>query len=166
VRQGQGLKTAAILVSLAAVLAAGCAASPSTPAAAPAPATPIADTSLGLAKGSVFDVPTPPAVKANESAPGELPVLPRPYTIAPPRIPHAVDDFLPVTQKQNACLDCHGVKEKKKGEPTPIPPSHYTDYRNAPERVGSQVVGARYVCVSCHLVNTDAPNLVENHFRP
>jgi nitrate reductase cytochrome c-type subunit len=77
-----------------------------------------------------------------------------------------VEDFLPITQKQNACLDCHAVKEKKPGEPPPIPPSHYTDYRNAPGRVGGQVVGARYVCVSCHAASTDAPDLVENRFRP
>jgi cytochrome c-type protein NapB len=159
------MKTSLIL-SLVAVLAAGCGTSRSTVAEVSAPTTAIPDASLGLAKGSVFDVPTPPAVKANDSSPGELPVLPRPYPIAPPRIPHAVDDFLPITQKQNACLDCHAVKEKKPGEPTPIPPSHYTDYRNAPERVGGQVVGARYVCVSCHAARTDAPSLVENRFHP
>jgi cytochrome c-type protein NapB len=77
-----------------------------------------------------------------------------------------VADFLPITQKQNACLDCHSVKEKKQGDPTPIPPSHYTDYRNAPDRVGDQVAGARYVCVSCHAAGTDAPDLVGSRFRP
>ena len=159
------MKTIGIL-SLVALLGAGCAASGPTPAVAPDRATPIPDASLGLAKESVFDVPTPPAVKSNDSAPGELPVLPRAYALAPPRIPHAVGDFLPITRKQNACLDCHGAKEKNKGEPTPIPPSHYTDYRDVPEPVGGQVVGARYVCVSCHLARTDAANLVENRFRP
>jgi nitrate reductase (cytochrome), electron transfer subunit len=148
------MKTA-IILSLA-VLAAGCGAS--TPA--------IPDASLGLAKGSVFDVPTPPAVKANDSNPGEQPPLPRPYAIAPPRVPHAVGDFLPITQKQNACLDCHAVADKKPGDPTPIPPSHYVDYRNAPERASPQVAGARYVCLSCHAVKTDALDLVGNRFRP
>jgi nitrate reductase cytochrome c-type subunit len=143
-----------VIVSLAAVLVTGCSTSP------------IPDASLGLARGSVFDVPTPPAVKVNDSNPGELPVLPRPYVIAPPRVPHAVGDFLPITQKQNACLDCHATKERKPGEPTPIPPSHYTDYRYAPDRVGSQVAGTRYVCVSCHVAKTDAPDLVESRFRP
>jgi len=153
----------AIVVSLLTVFTAGCAGSNPIPlAAAPAP---LSDESLGLAKGSVFDVPTPPAVKANDSAPGELPVLPRAYRIAPPRIPHAVGDFLPITRSQNACLDCHGVKEASKGEPTPIPSSHYTDSRHAPDRAGSQVVGARHVCVSCHIARTDAPDLVENRFR-
>ena len=148
-----------VILSLGAVLATAC--TSSGPAA-----TPVADASLGLAKGSVFDTPTPPLVKANESNPGELPPLPRPYAIAPPRMPHAMADFLPITPKQNACLDCHAVKEKKPGEATPIPPSHYVDMRNAPGQAGSQVAGARYVCVSCHAARTDAPDLVENRFRP
>jgi len=147
---------------LAAALAAAC--SSSSPGTAPRPG-PVADSDLGLSRGSVFDVPTPPAVAANDSGPGEKPALPRPYVIAPPRVPHGVTDFLPITQKQNACLDCHAVKEKKAGDPTPIPASHYTDYRNAPDRVGGQVAGARYVCVSCHAAGTDAPDLVENRFR-
>jgi cytochrome c-type protein NapB len=155
-----------VFLLLAAALAAGCTSSGPKTAGAPPQGAPVPDTSLGLAKSSVFDTPTPPAVKANDSNPGELPVLPRPYVIAPPRIPHAVGDFLPITQKQNACLDCHAVKEKKTGEPTPIPVSHYTDFRNAPGRLGGEVVGARYVCVSCHVAKTDAPNLVGNRFRP
>ena len=156
----------AVTVLLAAALAAGCSSSARTSATALAPSGPVTDAELGLSKGSVFDVPTPPAVKTNESSPGELPPLPRPYVIAPPRVPHAVGDFLPITQKQNACLDCHVVKEKKQGEPTPIPPTHYTDYRNAPDRVSDRVAGARYVCVSCHAARTDAPDLVDNRFRP
>ncbi len=163
--ESRTMKTAVVLF-LAAALAAGCRSSAQTNTAAPTPSGPVADAELGLAKGSVFDVPTPPAVKANESNPGELPLLPRPYVIAPPRVPHGVTDFLPITQKQNACLDCHALKEKKQGDPTPIPPSHYTDYRNAPDRAGGEVAGARYVCVSCHPARTDAPDLVGNPFRP
>ena len=34
------------------------------------------------------------------------------------------------------------------------------------DRARDRVAGARYVCVSCHAAKTDAPNLVENHFRP
>jgi len=143
-----------LILLLVAALAAGC-----------VRAAPVADSSLGLAPGSVFDAPTPPVVKANESAPGEWPPLPRAYVIAPPRVPHAVADFVPITRTQNACLDCHAVKTKVKGEPTPIPPSHYTDLRNAPDRVGDQVVGARRMCITCHVATTGAPDLVESRFR-
>lgn len=154
----------ALIVCAAALLVTGCTSSQPEPWAS---ATgPVPDASLGLAKGSVFDVPTPPGAKPNETAPGERPALPRPYLIAPPRVPHAVDDFLSITGKQNTCLECHEVKEKKAGSPTPIPPSHYTDYRNAPERVDSRLAGARHVCVACHVATTDASSLVENRFRP
>ncbi len=164
------MKTAAIL-SLAlglsvAALAGGWVMSAPAPAAAQAGGDPVPDTSLGLVKGSVFDVPTPPAVKPNDSSPGEQPPLPRPYVIAPPGIPHGIADYLPITRQENACLACHEVEGKKPGEPTPIPPSHYTDERNAPGQVGSQLVGARHVCVACHVPTTDAPELVGNRFRP
>jgi len=145
----------AVLLILGAALA-GCSTSGSS--------APIPDASLGLAKGSVFDAPTPPAVKLADGAPGEAPVVPRPYVNAPPRIPHAMGEFLPITQKQNLCIECHAVKDKKPGEPTPIPVSHYTDSRNAPDRAGREVVGARYVCVSCHAGKSDAPELVGNSF--
>ena len=41
-----------------------------------------------------------------------------------------------------------------------------TDSRNAPDRVGVQVAGARHVRVSCHAAGTDAPDLVGNRVRP
>jgi cytochrome c-type protein NapB len=144
------MKTIALLL-LVALVAVAWAAPPSIP-----------DTGLGLSKGSVFDTPTPAVVKPNETAPGEERVLPRPYAIAPPRVPHGVADFLPITLAQNACVDCHAVAEKKPGEATPLPPSHYTDLRNAPDRVGTEVTGARYVCTACHVPKTDAPDLVRN----
>lgn len=154
-----------IVLGLIAGLTAGCAGSTSPPAA-PTVAAPTPDTALGLARGSVFEVPTPAGFKDNDSAPGERPALPRPHVTAPPQIPHGVADFLPITVKQNACVDCHAVAQKKPGEATPLPPSHYTDYRNAPDLVGTQVAGARYVCVACHAAGTNAPALVENRFRP
>lgn len=158
------MKTAVLLL-LAAALAVAVALAAGR-ASSSEPSATISDTSLGLAKGSVLDVPTPPAAKPNDTAPGEQPALARPYAIAPPRIPHGVADFLPITTKDNACVSCHEVKDKKPGEPTPIPPSHYTDYRNRPGQAGSRLVGARHVCVACHVPTTDAPDLVENRFRP
>jgi len=131
----------------------------------PAPAaTPIPDTALGLSKTSVFDAPPPPRVKPNDSAPGELPVLARPYASAPPRIPHDMESFLPITPKSNACADCHSVAEKEPGQPTPMPASHYTDLRNAPGHRGDRVAGARWVCTACHAPLTDAKPIVGNAF--
>jgi len=141
-------------VVVLAASAAGC--SGARPSATPPAGPPIPDAELGLSKVSVFEVPTPDAVRRNESAPGELPVLPRPNSLMPPRIPHAIDDFLPITQKQSSCLDCHGVKDKKPGEPTPIPASHYVDQRRAPGTPRQEIAGARWVCTACHVQNTEA----------
>jgi nitrate reductase (cytochrome), electron transfer subunit len=140
------------------LLAAGC--SSARPSPTPPAAAPIPDTALGLVKGSVFEAPAPPPLRRNESAPGELAVLPRPYALAPPRIPHAIDDFLPITQEQNSCVDCHALAEKKPGDPTPIPASHRVDLRRAPERAGQRTAGARWVCTACHVPRVEVQPLV------
>jgi len=145
------------------LLAAGCA----TPGVRPPPSAPIPDTALGLARGSVFDTLVPPAVKEEESTPGEKPVLPRAFPGAPPMVPHGIQGFLPITRAENACLACHGeAKAKKAGEPTPLPPSHYTDFTRRPPAAGKEMSGARWVCTSCHVQQTDAKPIVGNRFRP
>lgn len=125
----------------------------------------IPDQNLGLSRGSVFDVPSPDPVSENQTGPGEKPSLPRAYPGAPAIIPHGVADALPITREQNLCLGCHLVKEKVKGEPTPVPRSHFIDLRNNPGRVGEEVAGARYDCMACHVPLTDATPLVKNRFQ-
>ncbi len=61
-------------------------------------------------------------------------------------------------------MDCHTVAEKKHGEPTPIPASHYVDLRNAPGKRSDKVVGARWVCTACHVPQQDVQPLVRNPF--
>lgn len=126
--------------------------------------TPVPDTSLGLSKTSVFDTPAPGPTRPNTTDPGDRPVIPRDFPQQPPRIPHGIADFLPITASENACIDCHAVAEKEPGEPTPIPASHYEDLRNAPGKRGDTVVGARYLCVSCHISPGDNPPPVGNSF--
>lgn len=124
----------------------------------------IPDRSLGLSQTGVFEVPDPPAVVDNTSDPGERPPAARAYPDAPPVIPHGIADFLPITRDGNLCLGCHLTEEKVEGEPTPVPASHFTDLRNAPEERQADVVGARQVCVSCHVPRTEAAPLVGNGF--
>lgn len=132
------------------------------PGAPAGKAVPEAD--IGLAKTGPAEVAPPPSVKENDSAPGVRPVRPRAYPGAPPVVPHGVDDFLPITPRQNACVDCHAVAGKKKGEPTPIPPSHYVDARNAPGERAGEVVGARWSCTACHVPQADVKPLVGSPF--
>lgn len=155
----------ATALALSALLAA-CATTPASPPAPPAP--PVKDRDLGLSKASVFEVPAPPAWRAEDSAPGEkTPPPPRLGPQIPPVVPHGIADLLPITREANACVDCHQLAgPKKAGEPTPLPPSHYVDYRNAPGKVGEKVAGTRWVCISCHVPRTDAPPAVGSRYRP
>ncbi len=135
-----------------------------------APATqPIKPESMGLTKGSVFEVPAQIAYSTKAGAPGQNQLLPRAYPGAPPQIPHDTGDFMPITADNNACLACHNQPDKwgqkrEAAQPTPIPPSHYTDLRNAPGKVTDHLMGARYSCNQCHVPQHDAKPLVENTF--
>jgi cytochrome c-type protein NapB len=130
-------------------------------------APPVKDAQLGLSRTSVFDVPSPPPFKAEEGAPGAGPLPRRLSAEIPPVIPHAVADFLPITRDQNACIDCHELPgPKKPGEPTPLPRSHYADWRHAQGTLLEKHAGGRWICISCHVPRTDAAPLVGSRFRP
>lgn len=144
------------------VLAACTSSSERREASAPASPAAIPDTQLGLARGSVFDTAAPPPFAVTGGDPGENAVLPRMNAEAPPLVPHAVGDFLPITREANACVDCHAVAEREAGGPVPLPASHFVDLRNAPGERRDTVAGARWVCTSCHVIQTDAPPLVGN----
>ncbi|MCP4202348.1 MAG: hypothetical protein GY769_10480 [bacterium] len=129
-------------------------------------AEPIPDAEVGLAKGSVFEVPVPPVPMVNSSDPGDRPPVGRAFASAPPLAPHAVADFMPITREENWCVDCHTPDWRAPDEedPTAIPVSHYVSLRGDTDEIGGKVVGARWVCVSCHVPETDAPALVGNDF--
>lgn len=132
-------------------------------------AQPIKADSMGLSPGSVFEVPAQQVYTSKAAAPGQNQVLPRSYPGAPPQIPHDVGDFLPITAESNMCMACHNQpeqwgKKREQGQPTPIPPSHYTDLRNAPGKVTDHLINARYTCSLCHVPQMDAKPLVQNTF--
>lgn len=135
----------------------GCASTQTGQEAEAPPPQSVPDTQIGLYKGSVFEVSTPEPVVYVDNAPGEKGVLPRQHADAPPVIPHDITDMLPITQSENLCVDCHAG-----GDGKAIPKSHFTDYRNAPDKVGEKLIGARYVCVSCHVQQSKSAPLVEN----
>jgi cytochrome c-type protein NapB len=130
---------------------------------APAASSGILETELGLAKGSVFDTPAPAEHPHAAAEPGGNRLLPRMNTEAPPLVPHGVGDYVPITRDANACVDCHAVAEREPGGPVPLPASHFVDLRNAPGARRGTVAGARWVCTSCHVTQTDAAPLVRNN---
>ena len=143
------MKRLILTLCLTAGLAASC------PAFAQA-GKPVGDASLGLSKGSVFDVPTPqPFAADGKGATGAA----RAAYAAPPLVPHPVDDFLPITADTNACAGSHdrpGAK-KAKGEATAMPPLHYVKGA-APPRLS----GDYYNCGLCHAPAADVKDIVGN----
>jgi cytochrome c-type protein NapB len=156
------------LIATALLLAAGATAFPALAADQGAPrAAPLKDSQLGLSKTSVFEVPSPPAYRDEDAAPAAKPPPRRISTEIPPVIPHAVGDFLPITRDTNMCIDCHELPgPKKKGDPTPLPRSHYVDWRHDQGKKLQKHAGARWVCTACHVARTDAKPLVGNRFKP
>ena len=62
-------------------------------------------------------------------APGASTKFERAYVNAPPMIPHSVEGLLPITQSNNQCIGCHMPEVAKTMGATPIPTSHFTNYR-------------------------------------
>ena len=156
------------------------------------------ETVLGLRKASLDDEEkiAPPAVKEDRPAPGAAPRFARSYVNAPPLIPHSVEGLLPITKNNNQCLGCHMPDQAKAVGATPIPPSHFTDYR--PETVlkngelvkEGKVVGlkgdignvgdiklakkkklnhlyqGRFNCSQCHVPQANIEPVVANTFKP
>jgi cytochrome c-type protein NapB len=128
----------------------------------------VKDTDLGLSKTSVFETPTPQPFSYGKAFPGTSNTLPRAYPGVPPQIPHDIEMFTPVTRANNACTACHDkpgmAGQKAPGAPTPMPASHYTDLRRAPDKVTGKLIGARFVCTLCHVPQAGVKPLVGNTF--
>ena len=156
------------------------------------------ETVLGLRKTSLFqeDNVVPPSVKNDRPAPGAAPRFERAYVNAPPMIPHSVEGLLPITKDNNQCLGCHMPEAAKGVGATPIPASHFTNYR--PETVlkggellkeGKKVglngdIGnvsdiklakakklnhlyqGRFNCSQCHAPQANVKTAVANTFKP
>ena len=122
----------------------------------------VPDSKIGLAPGTAFEQPAQAPIGFNTVDPGESELRPRPNANFPPVIPHSVADFRTITQAENPCMDCHDPSAASDFGATALPPSHEVDLRRSPDAAGDQVVGARWVCTSCHVAQTDAKPLVAN----
>lgn len=94
--------------------------------------------------------------------PGAQKPIARTFKQQPPLISHATANFDEITLEENQCLSCHDLAYHKKKNAPKIGKSHFTDFKG---KVQKTVSGSRYVCVQCHVLQTDAPPLVENTFR-
>jgi len=148
------------------------------------------DVELGLRKSGLNGAVNIPEAKYDRPAPGAAKRFARSYVNAPPLIPHSVDGLLPITVKNNACLGCHMPDVAKSMGATPIPESHFTDFRPSTKLVNGKVVKdgkvvanatdikiakfkklkklnpARYNCSQCHVPQANVKPLVGNTFKP
>jgi len=127
------------------------------------------DSKMGLA-GSVFDIEEPVKFDYIQTDPEKADTtFPTPFADAPPQIPHSVHTVIPITMDKNKCLKCHDDqdlwnKKKDKDEASPMPESHYVDFRNAPGKINKKLIGSRYFCMHCHVPQAEVKPLVENEF--
>lgn len=124
----------------------------------------IPDDSLGLSKTSVYDVPDPDIVEFASQDAGTIGKrAARSYNTAPPMIPHATTDMVPITRDSNLCKDCHVQPDMigqkiTLGLPVPAPKSHYVDVKKGDLNMG------RWNCTQCHREQANVKLLVESVF--
>ncbi len=178
-------KTTKILLSVATIglFAVGCATTSAT----------VSDESLSLRKAPVHteSVIKLQKVTYTKAAPGQAKTYERSYVNAPPLIPHSVEGLVPITKNNNACLGCHMPSVAPSVHATPIPKSHFIDFRPTEVikngklvkegKVVAKVNGGandvyaehmnklypgRYNCTQCHVVQANVKPLVANKFKP
>ncbi|MBU1217601.1 nitrate reductase cytochrome c-type subunit [bacterium] len=145
----------------------------------------ISEESLGLRKTSLSKESDTVASKtsyATDTA-GTSTKIKRAFQDAPPMIPHDVEGMLPITINDNQCVSCHMPEVAADMGATPIPASHFTDFRPHPTYDGKEfklpadtmkndisikkldaLAGARFNCSQCHAPQSDG-QLVENNFQ-
>ncbi len=103
----------------------------------------VTEEALGLRKTNLYaEEGETEGVQADFSrpAPGESTKFERAYVNAPPMIPHSVEGLLPIKQNNNQCLGCHMPEVAAAVKATPIPVSHFTNYRPKTELKDGELV--------------------------
>lgn len=154
----------------------------------------IAEKDLGLRKTDLYDEKDAKGDTTDYSrpAPGASKKFERAFKDAPPMIPHSVEGLLPITRNNHQCLGCHMPDVASAVGSTPIPPSHFTNYR--PETVlkdgkvlkegadiakgntsdikiakankGQTLYQGRFNCTQCHAPQSKTKTDVANTFVP
>ncbi len=147
----------------------------------------IDDDSIGLRKVELLseDKAAPSETKYGTSAPMSGYKIERAYQNAPPMIPHDVEGLMEITPDNNACIGCHEVAVAPSMNATPIPKSHYINFRPKHKLEGDNLVkttddmknevsikpidtisSARFNCTACHAPQSTGELAVENTFKP
>jgi len=146
----------------------------------------VSEESLGLRKVDIYteNTVTPDATNYSKEYAGSGKVIARAFQDAPPMIPHDTEGMLPITTDNNQCIGCHMPAVAASLNATPIPMSHYTNFRPHHKYDGKKfeksidnmknevtikesemLVNARFNCTQCHAPQSDG-QLVGNTFNP
>ena len=85
----------------------------------------------------------------------------RAYRQQPPLIPHKIDGYQ-ITQRQQACMNCHDWPGNTRVKAPKVSETHYVDREGV--RL-DKIAGTRYFCQQCHVPQADAKPLVSNTFQ-
>ena len=126
----------------------------------------ITEEELGLRKENLYtESGVAPVKKVDQTAaPGSAKRFKRSYENAPPLIPHSIDGLVPITKENNACLNCHMPDVAPSVGATPIPPTHFMDFRT--QKPLGHLAAQRWNCVQCHVPQANVEPLVDNKFQP
>lgn len=146
----------------------------------------IDEDSIGLRKVDLLseEKAAPSETKYGTSQPMSRYKIERAYQNAPPMIPHDVEGMLEITPDNNMCIGCHDVAVAESMTATPIPKSHYIDFRPKHTLDGDNFVKstddmknevsikpietishARFNCTACHAPQSTGGLAVENTFK-
>ncbi|PNV82463.1 MAG: nitrate reductase [Sulfurimonas sp.] len=175
-----GLVTATLLLT-------GCGSDGAKSSSSPAVAQQISEESLGLRKTDLYTEEGTVAEKTEyRTAQASTSTrIKRAFQDAPPMIPHDTNGMLPIKVGDNQCVTCHMPEMAPAMGATPIPVSHFTDFRPRGKIVNGMFVeavdnyknevaikehtslqGARFNCSACHAPQSEGNPLVENTFEP
>lgn len=155
----------------------------------------ITEASLGLRKTDLYSEDTTIAEQTNYGKNQAMSgyKIERAFQDAPPMIPHDVEGMLPITINNNQCTGCHMPDMAAAMNATPLPVSHFTNFRPATglasdgritkegkavdntsseklayvaiHSTGNKLAGARFNCSQCHAPQSQGNPLVENTFE-
>jgi len=148
----------------------------------------VTESRLGLRKTDLYsetDDTTGMKTNYSSAAPGTSKRLERAFQDAPPMIPHSVEGLLPIKTGNNQCIGCHMPEAAAGMGATPIPKSHFIDFRPKHSVVKGQfkksidnlknevaiskpkdkLVQARFNCSQCHAPQSQGDLAVSNTFQ-
>ena len=156
----------------------------------------ISESELGLRKSNLYTENTTTSVKTDYNRPpaGSSKRFERAYKDAPPMIPHSVEGLLPIRKNNNQCLGCHMPDVAPSVGSTPIPPTHFTNYRPTTKLKDGNIIKdgkilgkdiyntsdirlintkeskklykGRFNCTQCHAPQSKTKTDVANTFKP